>query len=582
MTNHVAIVGAGLGGLRAAEQLRAAGHAGPITVVGAEPHMPYNRPPLSKELLAHELADAEAAPGTDADDLAVLHKQVAFRRRASVADVTFRLGVPVTAADLAASGPHGGELVLADGGTVRFDGLVAAAGLRPRHLNVPGPAGPGSGRHVLRTLDDCASLRAELRTALAAAAGGQGASAARDRSSPASESAPRPADRAVVAVEGLARPHVVVVGGGFVGCEVACTALSIGCDVTVVEPIGPPMLRVLGEQVARAIQRAHERAGMSFVIGQGVSGYAGEDRVTGVILADGTGAGAASVPAAATSAGPAPAGAMLPADLVVEAIGSIPNTEWLDGNGLDLTDGVLCDNTMSAVTSGRPGAPVTVVGDLARFPNPLVDDVPRRVEHWSMPTDTARRAAATLHARMAGDQVDPNPFRPLPYFWSDQGELRLQSFGSPQLADDVVIAEGDPADLDQGLLATYHRGGRLVGSLAVNLPPSRYRELREALRLLRRGCREAQVGEEAGHAQLIQAHSLVEGVQIGKAELAGRAEGGAVVFEFAQARPLPGPLGAQRLRDRGTAEGGGLVGLAAGDGRLQVRPGVAAVRGGQP
>jgi len=166
----------------------------------------------------------------------------------------------------------------------------------------------------------------------------------------------------------------------------------------------------------------------------------------------------------------------------VEAIGSIPNTEWLDGNGLDLTDGVLCDNTLSAVTSGRPGAPVTVVGDLARFPNPLLDDVPRRVEHWSMPTDTARRAATTLHARMAGDQVDPNPFRPLPYFWSDQGELRLQSFGSPQLADDVVIAEGDLADLDQGLLATYHRGGRLVGSLAVNLPPSRYRELREALR----------------------------------------------------------------------------------------------------
>jgi NADPH-dependent 2,4-dienoyl-CoA reductase/sulfur reductase-like enzyme len=483
MTQHVAIVGAGLGGLRAAEQLRAAGHAGPITVIGAEPHMPYNRPPLSKELLAHELADAEAAPGADADDLTMLHKQVAFRQRASIADVTFRLGVPVTAADLGTGGTGGGELVLADGGTVRFDGLVAAAGLRPRHLRVPGPAGPGSGRHVLRTLDDCASLRAGLRAALAGAARGEGASAARDRSSPASEHAPRPTGRAAVAVEGLARPHVVVVGGGFVGCEVACTALSLGCDVTVVEPIGPPMLRVLGEQVARAIQRAHERAGMSFVIGQGVVGYAGEDRVTGVVLADGTDAGAARVPASAalTSAGPALAGAVLPADLVVEAIGSVPNTEWLDGNGLDLTDGVLCDNTLSAVVDGHHGAPVTVVGDLARFPNPLLDDVPRRVEHWSMPTDTARRAAATLHARMEGGQVDPNPFRPLPYFWSDQGELRLQSFGSPQLADDVVIAEGDPADLDQGLLATYHRGGRLVGSLAVNLPPSRYRELREAL-----------------------------------------------------------------------------------------------------
>jgi NADPH-dependent 2,4-dienoyl-CoA reductase/sulfur reductase-like enzyme len=452
MTKHVAVVGAGLGGLRAAEQLRAAGHAGPVTVIGAEPHMPYNRPPLSKELLAHELADAEAAPGADADDLAALHERVAFRRRAAVADVDFRLGVPVTAADLGA-----GELALADGGTVRFDGLVAAAGLRPRHLPVPGPAGPGSGRHVLRTLDDCARLRAGLRAALAAAA------------------ADGPAACGPAAPAGLPRPRVVVVGGGFVGCEVACTALSLGCDVTVVEPLGPPMLRVLGDQVARAVQRAHEQAGITFVIGPAVAGYAGRDRVTGVVLA--AGPGAADTATVDAGAG----GTVLPAALVVEAIGSLPNTEWLAGNGLDLTDGVLCDNTLSAWTDGRGGVPVTAVGDLARFPNPLLDDVPRRVEHWSMPTDTARRAAATLHARLAGGQVDPQPFCPLPYFWSDQGDLRLQSFGSPQLADDIVIAEGNPGALFQGLLATYHRGGRLVGSLAVNLPPARYRGLREAL-----------------------------------------------------------------------------------------------------
>jgi 3-phenylpropionate/trans-cinnamate dioxygenase ferredoxin reductase subunit len=464
MTKHVAIAGAGLGGLRAAEQLRAAGHTGPITVVGAEPHMPYNRPPLSKELLAHELADAEATPEANADDLTALHQRVAFRHRASIADVTFRLGVPVTGVDLRAAGPAGSELALADGGAVRFDGLVVATGLRPRRLNVPGPAGPGSGRHVLRTLDDCASLRAGLRAALA------GADAA--------------------ASDGFRRPRVVVVGGGFVGCEVACTALSLGCGVTVVEPAGPPMLRVLGERLARAVQRAHEGAGITFVLGQAVIGYAGHDRVTGVVLADGTDTGSARV-----SGGPA-SGAALPADLVVEAIGSLPNTEWLAGGGLDLTDGVLCDNSLSAVTSAGPSAsvtsasvtsasvtsaPVTAVGDVARFPNPLFDDVPRRVEHWSMPTDTARRAAATLHAMMAGDQVDPNPFRPLPYFWSDQGDLRLQSFGSPGLADDVVIAEGDLDELDKGLLATYHRGGRLVGSVAFNLPPSRYRALREAL-----------------------------------------------------------------------------------------------------
>ena len=205
--------------------------------------MPYNRPPLSKELLAHELADAEATPGTDADNLAALHERIAFRRRASVADVTFRLGVPVTGVDLSA-----GELALADGDAVRFDGLVVATGLRPRQLNVPGPAGPGSGRHVLRTLDDCASLRAGLRAALA-----------------------RPA---ATAPGGSGRPHVVVVGAGFIGCEVACTALSLGCDVTVVEP-GPPMLRVLGGRLAQAVQRAHELAGITFVLGQGVVGLRG-------------------------------------------------------------------------------------------------------------------------------------------------------------------------------------------------------------------------------------------------------------------------------------------------------------------
>ena len=453
MTKHVAIAGAGLGGLRAAEQLRAAGHAGPITIVGAEPHMPYSRPPLSKELLAHELADAEAAPGTNADDLAALHERVAFRRRAAVADVTFRLGAPVTGVALGA-----GELVVADGEPVRFDGLVVATGLRPRHLDVPGPAGPGSGRHVLRTLDDCASLRADLRAALASAED--------------------------VASGAFRRPRLVVVGAGFVGCEVACTALSLGCDVTVVEPAGPPLLRVLGEPLARAIQRAHERAGITFVLGRAVIGYAGHHRVTAVVLADGTDASSARVPGGPASGGLALAGAVLPADLVVEAIGSLPNTEWLAGSGLDLADGVLCDNSLSAVTSdgaALTGAPVTAVGDVARFPNPLLDDVPRRVEHWSMPTETARRAAGTLHARLEGDRVDQNPFRPLPYFWSDQGDLRLQSFGSPGLADDVVIAEGDPDELDKGLLATYHRDGRLVGSVALNLPPSRYRGLREAL-----------------------------------------------------------------------------------------------------
>ncbi|HVT69044.1 MAG TPA: FAD-dependent oxidoreductase [Trebonia sp.] len=414
---------------------------------------------------------------------------------------------------------------------------------------------------MLRTLDDLLGLRAELRAALAVSAGPAPVSAAAlfpgsvspARVSPGSVSSGCPSPGTGPAGTGsrsagspgsaadAARPRVVVVGAGFVGCEVACTALALGCEVTVVEPAGPPLLRVLGEQAARAVQRAHERAGITFVTGQAVTGYTGTDRVTGVVIApvpDGApaprdarapggapipsglapGGSAAASPAPGGSApsvpipsglapgglapggsaagspapggpasgSPVPANRVLPADLVVEAIGSVPNTEWLAGTGLDLADGVLCDNSLAAValppvTGGQPGPLVVAVGDIARFPNPLFDNVPRRVEHWSMPTETARRAAATLHARLEGNAVDPRPFRPLPYFWSDQGELRLQSFGTLELADDVELTEGDPDRPEGGLLATYRRAGRLVGSLAVNLPPARYRELREAL-----------------------------------------------------------------------------------------------------
>jgi len=492
---HVVIAGAGLGGLRAAEQLRAAGHAGPLTVIGAEPHLPYNRPPLSKELLAHELPGAGpggSANGQDGNaqrgigqrgngetataELAVLHERIAFRRRASVADVGFRLGTAIVAADL-----DGRRLSLGDGATVGFDGLVVATGLRPRRLGVPGPAGPGSGRHVIRTLDDCLELRADLRAQL---------------------QSPR-------------APRVVVVGGGFVGCEVACTVSALGCDVTVIEPAGPPMLRVLGDELATAIQRHHERAGIRFLTGVSVLAYTGLGhtglghapldhtaldltgpdhargrRVTGVVVGDsaepgGTEPAATDIPGGPISGGPALAGAVLPADIVVEAVGSVPNTEWLAGTGLDISDGVLVDNSLAAIpgttSTAAGGTLVVAVGDVARFPNPLFDDIPRRVEHWSMPTDTARRAAATLVGRLAGAVEDTGPFGPIPSFWSDQGELRLQSFGSPALADDIRLAEGDPGEPRAGLLAEYYRGGRNVGSVAVNLPPSRQRELRAAL-----------------------------------------------------------------------------------------------------
>ncbi|MEZ5095812.1 MAG: NAD(P)/FAD-dependent oxidoreductase [Nocardioides sp.] len=284
----VAVVGGSLGGLRVAEQLRRSGHAGPVTVYGAEPYPPYNRPPLSKDVLADPaLGDAEAMLGL-----------VEFRRRPFLDDVDFRLGTMVESADLAAGRLH--WQAAGEQGEARFDGLVVATGLRPLRLPLPGP---DAGRHVLRTVADCLDLRAAL-----------------DRPS-----------------------RVVVVGGGFIGCEVACTLRGLGHHVTVVEPTGAPLNRVLGEALGAAVQRHHERAGIEFVIGPGVTGFAGDDRVTGVEL---------------------DTGHRIPADVVVEAVGSRPNTEWLAGNDLDLSDGVLCRNDLAVVGASRAVA----VGDVARFP----------------------------------------------------------------------------------------------------------------------------------------------------------------------------------------------------------------------
>ncbi|MFI6735248.1 NAD(P)/FAD-dependent oxidoreductase [Nonomuraea sp. NPDC050451] len=381
MSPRVVVAGASLGGLRAAEQLRAAGWSGPITVIGDEPHMPYNRPPLSKEVLAGKET----------------FESLAFRPRAGVADVEWTLGTSVTSADLRR------RLVgLADGTELSFDGLVVATGARPRRLRCPGPP---KGRYAVRTVDDARALRAELA---------------------------RPGAR------------VVVVGAGFIGCEVAATAVALGAaEVTVADPEPLPMLRPLGELPARELLRRHEERGVRFALGTAVTAFEGRDRVTGVMLGDGR---------------------RLDADVVVEAVGSIPNTEWLDGNGLDLADGVRTDELLRA--GGLPH--VVAVGDVARFPNARYDGVPRRIEHWSMPADTAKRAAKTLAAHLAGAEPDPEPFAPLPTFWSDQHDFRLQSFGAPALGlDDARVLEGGPGG---DLVAGYHRSGRLVGVVALGGP----------------------------------------------------------------------------------------------------------------
>ncbi|MFE0175436.1 NAD(P)/FAD-dependent oxidoreductase [Streptomyces sp. NPDC059002] len=373
----IAVVGASLGGLRAAEQLRAAGWHGTITLFGDEPHLPYNRPPLSKEVLA---GDAPAS-GTR------------LRRRPSVEDAEWRLGTAVAAADLTAR-----TLTLTDGSVHQYEGLVAATGVRPRRLPLPG----GPPRHVVRTLEDSAALAAGL----------------------------------------VAGARVLVIGSGFIGCEVAATARTTGCAVTVVAPEAEPMILAIGEDLARALRRRHEARGVRFLMGR----LATELTPDGAVLDDGT---------------------ELTADLIVEAVGSLPNTEWLAATaGLDLTDGILCDAHLRI--GGLPHA--VAVGDVARFPNPRYGPVPRRVEHWSVPGDTARHAARTLIAGLTGTPRDPAPCAPLPSFWSDQFTLRLQSFGQPALADRTQLLEGDPESADGDLLYGYYQGPRLIGVAALGGP----------------------------------------------------------------------------------------------------------------
>lgn len=377
MTHPVLIVGASMGGLRMAEALRRFGYSGPITAIGDEAYAPYNRPPLSKEVLAETVS----------------HEAVAFEQRASTEDVNWILGTRVESADL----EH--NVVTDSNGDVHpYSALFIATGLRPKRLSVPN--GELRGRHAVRTLDDAIALRAELTPGA----------------------------------------RVVIVGAGFIGCEVAATARKLGCDVTVVAPGTHPMLRPLGVELASEMQRRHEAEGVVFRMKTNVTDLVGESAVTGVTLDDGT---------------------TLPCDVLVEAIGSHENTEWLDGNDIDISAGVLVSNDLRVVKkNGVPWDNVFAIGDVARFPNPVYDGDARRIEHWNIPTETAKRAAQVFTGQAQGE------FRPIPSFWTDQYDNHLLAYGVLALADEVKLLEGEvSADCVFG----YYRDGRMVGVCGIGM-----------------------------------------------------------------------------------------------------------------
>ncbi|HKP06677.1 MAG TPA: FAD-dependent oxidoreductase, partial [Microbacterium sp.] len=197
----------------------------------------------------------------------------------------------------------------------------------------------------------------------------------------------------------------------------------------------------LGKEVGEEIRRRHEAAGITFHLGQSLTETYGDGRVEGVVLTDGT---------------------RLPADLLLETVGSVSNTGWLEGNDLDLQNGVLTDEHLRA--GGRPG--VVVVGDVARFANPLFAAPALRIEHWQTAVDTAVFASATLMFDLGLADNEPDPASILPWFWSDQGDVRLTSYGQLGLADSIEVIDGDLTD---EAAIRYTRDGEPVGVLLIGM-----------------------------------------------------------------------------------------------------------------
>lgn len=367
------MVGASLAGLSAARSLRKQGYDGRLVVIGDELHRPYDRPPLSKEFLAGTLGETELALETDDEDL---RAEWLLGSRAVGLDRTER------------------TVRLADGHEVRADGVVLATGAAARTL--PGSEGL-SGVHTLRTLDDARALRDEL------ARGGR----------------------------------LVVIGGGFIGAEVASTAYALGLDVTVVEVAPTPLAGPLGETMGAVVSALHADHGVRLLCGVGVKGLSGETRVDAVLLEDGR---------------------SLPADIVVVGVGASPCVQWLDGSGVELDNGVKCG------ADGRTSlAGVVAVGDCANWYDPRAG-FHRRVEHW---TGARERPDAAVAALLAGGAVAPGVPRP-PYFWSDQYGVKIQFVGHAAGADSVTVEAGATGDRD--VLAVYRRAGDPVAVLGMNQP----------------------------------------------------------------------------------------------------------------
>lgn len=367
----VVIIGAGQAGVQVALSLRQKGHEGAITLIGDEVHLPYQRPPLSKAYLKGEMA-RESLTLRPADALAAQR-------------ITLRLRTKATGIDRA------GHLVVTDGAPVPYDRLVLATGTRPRALTLPGADLPGL--FALRGIEDADALGATLQTA----------------------------------------HNVVIIGGGFIGLEVAATARAKGLIVTVVEAATRVMARAVAPDVSAWFEAMHRGMGATVLTRAGVAAIEGTARVETVVLADGR---------------------RLPADLVLVGIGAVPNIELALGAGLT------CPNGIEVDAQGRTAdSDIFAVGDCSLHPNPYAGG-PFRLESVQNAIDQAKAVAGAL----LGDEA---PYDAVPWFWSDQGSAKLQTTGLP-ISPEAHVLRGDP---DQGRFTVFHlKGGRIIAADSVNMP----------------------------------------------------------------------------------------------------------------
>ncbi|MDI5975786.1 NAD(P)/FAD-dependent oxidoreductase [Amycolatopsis magusensis] len=368
----VLVVGASAAGLATAEALRRKGYAGKLTLLGDEPHVPYDRPPLSKQVLAGAWQPERAHLRT--------------REVLDALDARLVLGDEAVSLDVANRTVH-----TAAGRALSADAVVLATGVRPRTL--PGQEGL-RGVHVLRSLDDALALRGDL----------------------------------------LATRRLLVVGDGVLGAEIAATARGLGVEVVLTGPQAAPLAAQLGPLVSGLLAELHAENGVKLRLGAGVDELTAADgRVTGARLSTGE---------------------VLEADLVVVALGAVPCTGWLEDSGLVLGNGVVCDSRCRAADG------VYAAGDVARWHHERFGSL-LRLENRTNATEQAGAVAANI---LGADQ----PYTPIPYFWTDQFDAKLQIHGVLAPDAQVSVVEGDPAA--RRFVARYDRHGLPAGVLGWNMP----------------------------------------------------------------------------------------------------------------